>query len=279
MSRYDSLCSLCDHALPDDADRCPDHPLSGTYMVQSEPHDGATPQIRAPLTPSEDAATRKDAECGAATSCGSVSRCPDAPPPHYRHRRAGTACVYCLEVFPEDMQPHCHVYVDGWCEFHDGFYACAEEAEGKRLVELQDGASDRHAEGSNLGLPPGRLAGAPSCDSAELAAIRARLGAAPWHVAAEDGHALLRMVDNLMASFAVAIKVSFDLRKELAAAVKKTEESEVIAGRRRERAETTEAKLTTAEADNAELRLRLDAAQQRILELQAETAKRREETP
>ena len=36
MSKYESICSACDNVLPDDAERCADHPLSGIYMVQRE---------------------------------------------------------------------------------------------------------------------------------------------------------------------------------------------------------------------------------------------------
>jgi hypothetical protein len=35
-TRYESLCAVCDHEIPDDADRCPDHDTGGTYMRQSE---------------------------------------------------------------------------------------------------------------------------------------------------------------------------------------------------------------------------------------------------
>lgn len=78
MSRYDSLCSLCDHALPDDADRCPEHPLGGTYMRQSEaqPPSPSEPTCQQREFTAEDQATLDRSGFGMATGpeCGKPAK-------------------------------------------------------------------------------------------------------------------------------------------------------------------------------------------------------------
>jgi hypothetical protein len=77
-----------------------------------------------------------------------------------------------------------------------GCASCGMQPNLCKCAEFQEVAPERHAEGSNLGLPPGRLTGATSCDSAEL--IRARdLMRGGVSQGDEDRHALLRMVDEL----------------------------------------------------------------------------------
>lgn len=37
MSRYESLCSVCDHVIPDERETCAEHDGAGVYMKRSDP--------------------------------------------------------------------------------------------------------------------------------------------------------------------------------------------------------------------------------------------------
>jgi len=79
-------------------------------------------------------------------------------------------------------------------------------------VESQEGAPSAQAP-PDAGPALGAGDGVPSWDSAELAAIRRRInGASGGDV---DARALLRMLDNVLESYAVAIKVGISQTREL----------------------------------------------------------------